>query len=168
MMRRLTIRVAALALAAIAPGLPAGAPVLAKAPPAAKQPAALQRVPLSIATKRGVRHFAVEMARTENEQARGLMFRTVVPKGTGMLFPMSPPRPAGFWMKNTLIPLDMVFIRADGTIARIAANTVPQSLDVVDSGEPVVAVLELAGGAAAAQGIAANDRVRWPGGPTGG
>jgi uncharacterized membrane protein (UPF0127 family) len=166
MMLRLTIGVAALALLAVAPRLP-GAPALAKASSSAKH-AALRRVPLSIVTKRGVRHFTVEMALTENEQARGLMFRTVVPKGTGMLFPMSPPRPAGFWMKNTLIPLDMVFIREDGTIARVAANTVPQSLDVVDSGEPVAAVLELAGGAAAAQGITANDRVSWPGGPKGG
>ena len=167
-MRRLAIGVAGIALAVVAAGLPIDVPAFAKVRPAAKQPAALQRVPLTITTRRGVRHFSVEMARTENEQARGLMFRTNVPKGTGMLFPMSPPRPAGFWMKNTLIPLDMLFIRADGTIARIAANTVPQSLDVVDSGEPVVAVLELAGGASAQQGIAANDRVSWPGGPKGG
>lgn len=95
------------------------------------------------------------------------MFRKVVPHGTGMIFPMAPPRPAGFWMKNTLVPLDMLFIRADGTIARIAANTVPLSLDTVESGEPVAAVLEIAGGAAAAQGIAEGDRVHWAGGARG-
>jgi uncharacterized membrane protein (UPF0127 family) len=155
------------AMLATAPALIGAQPALAKAPPAkaraAEHASKMQRVPLSIATARGVRRFIVEVARSGDEQERGLMFRTKVPAGTGMLFPMSPPRPAGFWMKNTLVPLDMIFIRADGTIARIAANTVPQTLDVVDSGEPVAAVLELAGGAAAAQGIAANDRVRWSG-----
>ena len=95
------------------------------------------------------------------------MFRTSVAPGAGMLFPMSPPRPASFWMKNTLIPLDLLFIRADGTIARIAANAVPESLALIESGEPVAAVLELAGGEAARQGIAPGDAVRWQGGPVG-
>lgn len=152
---------------AIAAASVAGVSACAKPNAVAAKPAAMQRLPLSITTAQGVRRFTVELARTNAEQARGLMFRTKVAKGTGMLFPMASAREAGFWMKNTLIPLDMIFIRADGTIARIAANTVPQSLDVVDSGEPVVAVLELAGGAAAAQGIAPNDRVIWPGGPRG-
>jgi uncharacterized membrane protein (UPF0127 family) len=143
-------------------------PVIGKAPKSAEsQVPAMERVPLSIATARGTQKFSVEVARSDAEQARGLMFRRSVPKGTGMLFPMSPPREASFWMKNTLIPLDMIFIRPDGTIARIAAKTVPESLALVDSGEPVAAVLELDGGAAAAQGIAAGDRVIWPGGPTG-
>lgn len=164
-MRRVANRAAIAALLAIAPMLAASEPLLAKSAAAAKP--AMERLPLTIATARGTRRFTVEMARTGDEQSRGLMFRTTVPKGTGMLFPMPAPREAGFWMKNTLIPLDMIFIRADGTIARIAANTVPQTLDVVSSGEPVVAVLELAGGAAAAQGIVANDRVSWPGGPKG-
>ena len=124
-------------------------------------------VPLSIATAHGERRFHVEVARTGEEQARGLMFRTVVPKDSGMLFPFGEARPASFWMKNTLVPLDMLFIRSDGTIARIAADTKPQTLDLVDSGEPVIAVLELAGGVAASRRIAAGDRVRWPGGPTG-
>jgi len=67
----------------------------------------------------------------------------------------------GFWMKNTLVPLDMIFIRADGTIVRIAAQTVPLSLESVGSGEPVAAVLEIAGGRAAELGIRAGDRVSW-------
>jgi len=142
-------------------------PLAASSPECGPPTVTLTQVPLTITTARGMREFTVELARTEAEQAQGLMFRTDVPKGTGMLFPMSPPREASFWMKNTLIPLDMIFIRPDGTIARIAARTVPESLALVDSGEPVVAVLELAGGAAAAQGIEAGDRVRWPGGPTG-
>ena len=74
---------------------------------------------------------------------------------------MDPPRPASFWMKNTVIPLDMIFVRPDGTIARIAADTVPYSLDPVDSGEPVSAVLEIAGGRAAELGIAEGDKVSW-------
>jgi len=79
----------------------------------------------------------------------------------GMIFPYDPPQEVGFWMRNTLIPLDMIFIRADGTIARIAENTVPLSLDSVWSGEPVVAVIEIRGGRSAELGIAPGDRVEW-------
>lgn len=121
------------------------------------------RIPLSIRTAKTTLKFRVEVARTADEQARGLMFRESLPDDGGMIFPMNPPRMASFWMKNTLIPLDMIFIRADGTIARIAAETVPYSLEPVDSGEPVAAVLELAGGKAAALGIAENDVVSWEG-----
>ena len=124
----------------------------------------VETTPLTITTARRHRlKFAVEVARTEQQQQRGLMFRRSLPPRGGMIFPMAPPRPATFWMKNTLIPLDMIFIRADGTIARIAANTVPESLDLVASGEPVAAVLEIAGGQAAALGIADGDRVDWAG-----
>ncbi len=93
------------------------------------------------------------------------MHRQSLAPNAGMLFPYDVPQPASFWMKNTLIPLDMIFIRADGTIARIAANTVPHSLQSVESGEPVAAVLEIAGGRSAQLGIAEGDRVSWPGGP---
>lgn len=138
-----------------------------EAPRAAVPPSAAagELLPVSIRTAAGVRKFSVELARTEAEQARGLMYRTSLPQNGGMLFPFVPPRPAGFWMKNTVIPLDMIFIRADGSIARIAENTVPYSLDLVESGEPVAAVLEIAGGAAAEAGVAEGDRVSWPGGP---
>lgn len=118
-------------------------------------------IPLTIKTAKAIHRFRVEVARTETEQARGLMFRESLPEDGGMIFPMSPPRFASFWMKNTVIPLDMIFIRSDGTIARIAAETVPYSLEPVDSGEPVAAVLELAGGKAAALGIAEDDIVTW-------
>ena len=119
--------------------------------------------PLTIETRNGARRFSVEVARTGEEQARGLMYRTSLPEDGGMIFPMDPPRPAAFWMKNTPLPLDIIFIRADGTIARIAARTTPYSLDLVESGEPVAAVLEIAGGKAAAAGIAEGDHVRWAG-----
>ncbi len=91
------------------------------------------------------------------------MFRDHLAPDRGMIFPMNPPRMASFWMKNTLIPLDIVFVRADGTIARIAAETEPYSLAQIPSGEPVAAVLELKGGRAAELGIADDDKVSWPG-----
>lgn len=132
--------------------------------PATEQAAAL--LPLTIRTGAGVRQFRVEVARTEVEQARGLMYRTSLPEDGGMLFPFAQPGPRSFWMKNTIIPLDMIFIRQDGSIARIAEETIPQSLESVASGEPVIAVFEIAGGRAAALGIAEGDHVSWPGGPT--
>lgn len=118
-------------------------------------------VPLEITTASGPRAFKVEVARTFEEQERGLMFRQSLPDNGGMIFPIEPLREASFWMKNTVIPLDMIFIRNDGTIARIAADTIPYDLTPVNSGEPVAAVLEIAGGQAAALGIAENDRVVW-------
>jgi uncharacterized membrane protein (UPF0127 family) len=89
------------------------------------------------------------------------MHRQSLAPDRGMIFPYDQPRPASFWMKNTLIPLDMIFVRSDGTIARIAAETVPLSLEPVPSLEPVAAVLEIAGGRAAELGIQPGDRVRW-------
>ena len=89
------------------------------------------------------------------------MHRESLAPDRGMLFPYDPPQPASFWMKNTLIPLDLIFIRADGTVVRIAANTVPMSLDPIPSLEPVAAVLEIAGGRASELGIQAGDKVSW-------
>lgn len=128
-----------------------------------KAASGLSVVPLEVRTTGGKTHkFKVEVARTESEQARGLMFRDALAPDGGMIFPMNPPRPASFWMKNTVIPLDMIFVRPDGTIARVAAETVPYSLEPVDSGEPVSAVLEIAGGRAAELGISEGDKVSWP------
>ncbi len=101
----------------------------------------------------------MEVAATEQQQAYGLMFRPAVPAGTGMLFPVDPPSVQQFWMKNTIAPLDMVFIGADGTIKTIAENTVPYSLRSISSNVPVAAVLELAGGATAADNISVGDKV---------
>ena len=133
--------------------------------PATQSSAVAPTLALSIATSGGARLFQVEVARTEAEQAKGLMYRTSLAPDAGMLFLFDPPRPASFWMKNTYIPLDMLFIRADGTIARVAANTTPHSLEPVGVGEDVAAVLEIAGGRAAQLGIAEGDTVSWPGGP---
>lgn len=129
------------------------------APAAATDASALSA--LTIRGPGATHQFRVEVARTPAEQARGLMYRTELAPDGGMLFPFDPPRPAAFWMKNTYIPLDIIFIGVDRRIARIAARTVPYSLDPVESGVPVVAVLELAGGTAEAQGIAVGDRVDW-------
>ena len=133
--------------------------------------AATGKVALTIRSANGAHPFTVEMARTKEEQARGLMFRTDIPENGGMLFAPhppegGPPREANFWMKNTPSPLDIVFIRADGTIARIAENAVPQSETPIPSGEPVAAVLELRGGRALDLGISEGDRVTWTGQPS--
>ena len=126
-------------------------------------PSGLDLVPLEIRSTTGTHHFTVEVARTSDQQSQGLMFRAALAADMGMIFPFPNPRMASFWMRNTLIPLDMIFIRADGTIARIAANTVPHSEDSVSSGEPVAAVLEIKGGRAAELGISEGDRVCWTG-----
>ena len=124
--------------------------------------AAQQLQPLEIATKTGVHMFAVELAVTPEQQAKGLMFRRELPEGQGMLFDFQKEQPASFWMKNTYISLDMIFIRADGRILRIAENTVPLSEALVSSGGPVRAVLEVIAGTARKLGIAAGDRVAHP------
>lgn len=121
----------------------------------------LQKLPLTIRSATGKHRFTVEVARTPEQQQTGLMFRRELGANRGMIFPYDPPILVDFWMKNTLIPLDMLFIRADGTIARIATAT-PLSLEGVPSGEPVAAVLELRGGRAAQLGIREGDRVSWP------
>jgi len=114
---------------------------------------------LEIATKGGVRVFEVEMAVTPQEQEQGLMYRRELADGKGMLFDMGKERPAVFWMKNTYVSLDMIFIRADGSIARIAHGTTPLSEARIESGVPVRGVLEVVAGTAKRYGIAPGDRV---------
>jgi uncharacterized membrane protein (UPF0127 family) len=136
-----------------------GTPALAQTDPTGPQPT-LPREPLTITDDQGHSHaFQVEMATTPQEQETGLMFRTAVPADSGMLFVFPTVQPEPFWMKNTLVPLDMVFINPDGTIRAIAENTVPYSLAPVDSGGPVLAVLELEGGITAKDDISVGDRV---------
>ncbi len=105
--------------------------------------------------------FKVEVARSPQEQAKGLMFRQELADDAGMLFPYAESQIMGFWMKNTYIPLDIIFIRADGTIESIAANTTPLSQEPVRSTEPVTAVLELRGGLSAERGIKVGDKITW-------
>ena len=140
--------------------------VTSPAPSAAMQsPAGLDLVPLVVRSGTTTHSFSVEVARTEPEQAKGLMFRPSLAADAGMIFPFRPPRPGSFWMKDTMIPLDIIFIRPDGTIARIAENATPYSLDPIVEAEPVAGVLEIAGGRAAELGIAEGDHVSWSGGP---
>jgi len=117
---------------------------------------------LEIASKSGVHPFAVELAITDEQRARGLMFRKEVPEGYGMLFDFKRDTEVTMWMENTYVSLDMIFIRADGRIARIAQNTEPLSRNIISSGGPVRAVLEVVAGTAKKLGIAAGDRVGHP------
>jgi uncharacterized protein len=134
--------------------------VLAFIPSSVSAQEALSKIePLSITTEADVSLFTVEIADTDALRERGLMFRQRLPEDRGMLFDFGQPRPVSMWMKNTYIPLDMLFIRADGVIAYIAENTTPKSLDAVGVQEPVLAVLELAGGTAKKRGIRAGDVV---------
>lgn len=125
----------------------------------------VETIAVTIRTADGDRIFDVETAITADEQRRGLMFRESLPENGGMIFPFEFLRFASFWMRNTLIPLDMIFIRADGVIANIARETEPYTLDSYQSAEPVIAVLEIDGGRSAELGIGVGDRVSWAGGP---
>ena len=121
--------------------------------------AAAELQTLEIASKSGVHTFQVEMAITPEEKEHGLMFRRELPEGQGMLFDFQFDQNVAFWMKNTYIPLDMLFIRSDGRILRIAENTEPLSERNIPSGGPVRAVLEVIGGTAKKLGIAPGDHV---------
>ncbi len=108
----------------------------------------------------GERHrFTVELAVTDEEQETGLMGRRNVPAGTGMLFVFQQPITVDFWMKDTVVPLDILFIKSDGTVATIAPNCVPYSLQDISSGQPVLATLGLQGGIAAKLKIMPGDKI---------
>src|ERR1700688_3923533 len=130
--------------------------LIATGPVRPASPQASQQV-LEIASKTGVHAFSVEIADNDADRARGLMFRKELPEGKGMLFDFKSEQDVSFWMQNTYIPLDMIFIRSDGRILRIAENTVPLSTRMIPSGGPVRAVLEVIGGTAKKLGIAARD-----------
>ena len=118
-------------------------------------------IPLTVTTPRGPHGFRVEVARTPQEQAKGLMFRTQMAPDEGMLFPYDQPRMLSFWMKNTVLSLDLVFIDEQHRIINIAENAVPYSEQSIVSDAPGVAVLELNGGRARALGIVAGNKVDW-------
>jgi hypothetical protein len=120
----------------------------------------LREVPLAIRSKNGVHRFTVEVAATPQQQETGLMFRTSVGADRGMIFPYDPPQEVAFWMKNTLIPLDIVFIGVGGKIVRIT-NAQAMDLTPLPSGAPVTGVLEIAAGRAKQLGIREGDTVSW-------
>lgn len=124
--------------------------------------AASQKNTLEIVTKSGVHVFTIEVAVTEAERAKGLMYRTELAEGRGMLFDFKPDQEVSMWMRNTYISLDMIFIRGDGRILRIAESTTPLSETIISSGGPVRGVLEVIAGTAKKLGIAPGDRVAHP------
>ncbi|ETR75051.1 hypothetical protein X566_19920 [Afipia sp. P52-10] len=123
---------------------------------------AAERETLKIIGSSGVRVFSVEVMRTPEERGKGLMYRRELPEGQGMLFDFSPEENVSMWMKNTYISLDMIFIRADGRILRIAENTTPKSEAVISSGGPVRGVLEVIAGTAKKYGFKPGDTVAHP------
>jgi uncharacterized membrane protein (UPF0127 family) len=129
--------------------------LVAAAPPAGR----LRTEPLSIATAKGVTHFTVEIADTDATREHGLMFRKSLGPNEGMLFDFGAPQPVSFWMKNTLISLDMLFIGPDGRVVSVAHNAVPMDETPIPSGGPVTGVLEIRGGRAAEIGAEPGDLV---------
>lgn len=150
---------AALALASSAAFALAPSRALAQAAPASGE-TALE--PLEIVTASGSHKFSVEVMRDDSQRARGLMYRRFMPEDRGMLFDFKREEPVSMWMKNTYLPLDMVFIDRTGRVVNIAENTEPLSERIIPSGAPVTAVLELNAGTARRIGLKAGDRLRHP------
>jgi uncharacterized protein len=123
----------------------------------AQEPPRIEQI--TIVTALASTMMQAEIADTDELRERGLMFRHIMPADHAMLFDFGKPRPAAMWMKNTYMSLDMVFVREDGTIAAIAENTVPKSLDTISVQEPVEGVIELAAGTVKRLGIHQNDKV---------
>ena len=134
--------------------------LLALSPPALAQEAALES--LEIVTSSGTHRFSVEVMRTDEQRARGLMHRRFMPEDRGMLFDFKREEPVAMWMKNTYLSLDMVFIDKSGKVVNIAENTEPLSERIIPSAGPVLAVLELNAGTARRIGLKPGDRLRHP------
>jgi uncharacterized membrane protein (UPF0127 family) len=130
--------------------------------PAGAQLQRFARSELTIVSATGPHRFTVEVAETPAQMEQGLMFRRVMALDAGMLFEYQAPTVATMWMRNTLIPLDMLFVDAHGRIVNIHERAVPQSLDVIAAAAPVRAVIELNGGTAARLGIVPGDQVQHP------
>ena len=156
--RRAAVGVALLHFTAI--GLAPGAGLVPWTGEARAETPAAAYERLELVTAGGVHALDVEIAATPQKQALGLMYRTSLPETTGMLFPYKEARELTMWMRNTYIPLDMIFIRPDGTIHRIEARTEPLSDRIIASEGPVSAVLEIAGGGAERMGLKPGDKVR--------
>jgi uncharacterized membrane protein (UPF0127 family) len=121
----------------------------------------LPTIALTLVTASGRHKYSVELARTPAQQEAGLMYRKAMARNRGMLFPFDPPRPVGFWMENTILSLDLIFIDAGGKVAQIAANAKPFSRDIIGRNAPTAAVLELVAGEAARIGLRPGDRAEF-------
>lgn len=156
---------------AVASGLVACSPASAgskatKPAPVVQVPAVhplsgLRIIPLVAETPSGQHRFAVEVAASYAEQEKGLMFRTAMGADEGMIFPYDPPQRTAFWMKNTILPLDIIFIGADHRVLNVAANAVPYDLTPLPSAGPVSGVLELNAGRAEQLGIVPGTLITW-------
>lgn len=138
-----------------APLVMSSAPAFAQA--AAQEEATLES--LTITTTSGSHKFSVEVMRTDEQRARGLMFRRYMPPDRGMLFDFKAEQPVMMWMKNTYLPLDMVFIARNGTVINVAENTEPLSERTIPSARPAFAVLELNAGVARKIGLKPGDKI---------
>ena len=128
----------------------------------AKPAGAAALEPLELITASGAHMFQVEIAKDDETRALGLMNRMYMAPDRGMLFEFDRDEPVTFWMKNTYIPLDMIFISPAGAVTNIVANAEPLSERIIPSGPPCIAVLELNGGVAASIGLKVGDKVRFP------
>ncbi len=154
-------RFAAAALLTLAPLTACHDPLVEEA--SAATPVRLEVVTVEIATSDGKTHrYKAEVARTPEQQSRGLMYRRTMARDAGMLFPFSEPRMASFWMANTHLPLDIIFISPQGRVVNVGEG-VPLSLATVESTAPAGSVLELNRGEAARIGLAPGDRISWSG-----
>ncbi len=145
------------ALLSLVLALGLGAPAMAAC---SQKPQSLRTEPLAIVTPHGLAHLTVEIADTNESREIGLMCRTHMAPDRGMLFDFKQPQPVAFWMKNTLIPLDMVFIGEDGRIVSIARNAIPMDETPIPSAGPILGVLEIAGGRADQLRLQPGERVR--------
>ncbi len=163
MMRKVSAIIAGLVLAmAVLGGNAACSPAAPRAVAPQRHPlSGLAVIPLTVSTATGAHRFQVEVAATPLEQERGLMFRTAMGADEGMIFPNNPPRRTAFWMKNTVIGLDIIFIGADHTVLNIARDAVPYDETPLPSAGEAAGVLELNAGRAAQLGIKPGDRVKW-------
>lgn len=158
----MAVAIALVACSPVAAGNKAGpATAAASAAPAVHPVSGLPVIALTATTASGAHRFRVEVARSQAEQSRGLMFRTEMGRDEGMIFPYDPPSRTAFWMKNTVIPLDIVYVGIDHKVLNIAANAVPYDLRPLPSDGPVSGVLELVGGRAAEIGLKRGDSVVW-------
>jgi uncharacterized membrane protein (UPF0127 family) len=128
--------------------------------PARHSESGLAVVPLTVTTATGAHRFLVEVAATPAEQQKGLMFRTAMRPNEGMIFPNSPPQVRSFWMKNTVIPLDIIYIGPDRRVLNIVSG-VPYSTESLPSAGPVINVLELTAGRSSELGLKPGDAVTW-------
>ena len=152
------VRASMVAVAVVVAGLAAGS----AAPVVARAEAADATSRLEIRTATATHPFTVEIADTDAKRTEGLMFRTAMAPDHGMLFDFRREQPVWFWMKNTYLSLDMIFVRADGTILSIAENTTPLSEAMVPSGGPVRFVFEVLAGTAKRLAVAPGDRIVHP------